>query len=60
MSFDGTGHSKTAVEKGKSVVLTILSRLRSIYPLIAFFNLSISFLISRRRSEFGSSSVVGP
>ena len=59
-NFDGTGHSKTAVEKGKSVVLTILSRLRSIYPLIAFFSSSISFLISRRRSKFGSSLVVGP
>ena len=59
-NFDGTKHSRTAAIKGESVVLTILSRLWSVFPLMAFLSLSISFLISRRRSEFGSSGVVGP
>ena len=46
LNFDGTGHSKTAVVKGESVALTILSRLQSIFSLMAFLNSSISFLIS--------------
>ena len=58
-NFDGTGHSRTAAVKCESVVQTILSRLQSVFPLMAFLNLSISFLISQRRSEFGSSKVVG-
>ena len=37
---------RTAVVKGESVALTILSRLRSIFFLMAFLNSSISFLIS--------------
>ena len=58
-NFDGTEHSWTARVKGKSVVLTILSRLWSIFPLIAFLSSSISFLISLRRSEFASFGVLG-
>ena len=57
---DGTGHSRTVVVKAEYVVLTILSRLRFVFPLMAFLSLSISFLISRNRFEFGSSNVVGP
>ena len=45
--------------KGEFVFLTILSRLRSIFSLIAFCNSSISFLISLRRSELGPSGVTG-
>ena len=37
--------------KGESVLLTILSRLQSVFSLIALLNSSISFLISRRRSK---------
>ena len=59
-NFDGTGHSRTTAIKGKSVVLTILSELRYVFPLMAFLSSSISFLISRRRSKFGSSRVAGP
>ena len=59
-NFDRTGHSKTAMVKGEFVVLTIPSRLQSIFPLMAFLSSSISFSISQRRSEFGSSRVVGP
>ena len=56
-NFDGTGHSRTAAMKGESIVLTILSRLRSVFPLMAFLSSSISFLISRRRFELGPSGV---
>ena len=59
-NFDCTRHSKTAEVKGESVVLTILSKLRSVFPLMAFLGSSISFLISLRRSEFVSSGVVDP
>ena len=59
-NFDNTGHSRTIVVKGKSVALTILSRLRSVFSLMAFLSSSISFLISQRSSEFCSSGVVGP
>ena len=45
--------------KGKSVALTVLSTLWSVFPLIPFLNSSISFLISWRRSELCSSRVVG-
>ena len=58
-NFDGTGHSRTAAVKGESVVLTSLSTLWSVFSLIALINLSISFLISRRRSEFYSSREIG-
>ena len=58
-NFDDTGHSKTAVVKGESVALTNLSRLRSVFSLMALLNSSISFLISRRRSEFCLSREVG-
>ena len=54
-----TGHSKTAVVKGESVFLTIRSKLRSVFSLIAFLNSSISFRISLRRSELGSCQVAG-
>ena len=43
---------------GGSVFLTILSKLWSVFSLMAFLNLSISFLISRRRSEFVSSGML--
>ena len=43
---------------GESVFLTILSKLWSVFSLMAFLNSSISFLISLRRSEFVSSSVL--
>ena len=56
-NFDDTGHSGTANMKGESVVLTILSRLRFVFPLMTFLSLSISFLISRRRSKLGPSGV---
>ena len=46
LNFDGTRHSRTVVVKGESVALTILSRLQSVFSLMAFLNLSISFLIS--------------
>ena len=59
-NFDGTGHSKTAIVKGEFVALTILSRLQSILSLMAILSSSISFLISRRRTEFFSSGVAGP
>ena len=51
-NFEGTGHSWIARVKGKSAFLTILSRLWSVFTLIAFLSSSISFLISLRRSEF--------
>ena len=43
---------------GESVFLTILSKLWSVFSLMAFLNSSISLLISRRRSEFVSSGVL--
>ena len=58
-NFDGTGHLSTAAVKGESVTLTILSTLQSVLSLMAFLSSSISFLISRTRSEFCSSGVVG-
>ena len=58
-NFNGTGHSRTATINVESVVLTILSKLRSVFLLMAFLSSSISFLISRRRSEFGPSGVAG-
>ena len=57
-NLEGTGHSWTATVNGESVFLTILSKLWSVFSLMAFLNSSISFLISRRRSEFVSSSVL--
>ena len=39
--------------KGESVVLTMLSRLRFVFPLMVLLSSSICFLISRRRFEFG-------
>ena len=57
--MDGTGHSRTAIVNGESVTLTSLSTLRSVFSLIALLNSSISFLISRRRSEFWSSGETG-
>ena len=59
-NFDGTGHSRIAVVNGESVALTILSKLRSVFSLMVFLSSSISFLISRRRSEFCSFGEVGP
>ena len=58
-NLDGTGHSRIAVVKGESVVLTILSKLWSVCPLMAFLSSSISFFISRRRFMWGSFGVVG-
>ena len=57
-NLEGTGHSWTATVNGESVFLTILSKLRSVFSLMAFLNSSISFLISRRSSEFVSSGVL--
>ena len=56
--MEGTGHSWTATVNGESVFLTILSKLWSVFSLMAFLNSSISFLISWRRSEFVSSGVL--
>ena len=58
-NFDGMEHSKTAAVRGESVILTILSRFQSVFPLMAFLSSSISFFISQRRSEFSLSEVVG-
>ena len=58
-NLEGTGHSRTAVVKGESVALTILSTLRSVFSFRAFLSSSISFLTSRSKSEFCSSEVVG-
>ena len=57
-NLEGTGHSWTATMNGESVFLTILSKLWSIFLLMAFLNSSISFLISLRRSKFVSSGVL--
>ena len=43
--------------KGESILLTILSRLRFVFSLIAFFSSSIVFLISLRRSKLAPSKV---
>ena len=56
--MEGTGHFWTATMNGESVFLTILSKLWSVFSLMAFLNSSISFLISWRRSEFVSSGVL--
>ena len=56
-NFEGIGHSKTVVVKGESILLTIQSKLRSIFSLIALFSSSISFLISLKRSKLGSYGV---
>ena len=58
-NFEGTGHSRIALVKGESVLLSILSRLRFIFSLIAFLNSSISFLISLRRLKLAPSRVTG-
>ena len=58
-NFKGIGHSTTTTVKCESVLLTILSRLRSVLSLIAFLSSSISFLISLRRSELTPSGVFG-
>ena len=57
-NLEGTGHSWIATVKGESVFLTILSKLWSVFPLIAFLSSSISFLISLRKSKFASSGVL--
>ena len=57
-NFEGIGHSRTTMVKGDSVLLTILSRLWSVFSLIAFLSSSISFLISLRRSELAPSRVL--
>ena len=58
-NFDGTEHSRTAMVKGESLLLTILSKLQSVFSLIAFLNSSISFLISLRRSDLTPFGVLG-
>ena len=58
-NFEGTGHSRTTAVKGESVLLTIQSRLWFVFSLITLFSLSISFLISLRRSELAPSGVIG-
>ena len=57
-NWEGIGHSWTATVNGESVFLTILSKLWTIFSLMAFLNSSISFLISLKRSEFVSSGVL--
>ena len=56
--MEGTRHSWTATVNGESVFLTILTKLWSVFSLMAFLNSSISLLISRRRSEFVSSGML--
>ena len=58
-NFEGTGHSKIAIVKGESFFLTIRSRIQSVFSFIALLSLSISFLISLRRSKLSSCGVVG-
>ena len=58
-TFEGIGHTKTAMVKGESVLLTILSKLWFVFSLIAFLNSALSFLISLRRFEFTPSGVLG-
>ena len=55
---NGSSYGKWNFE-GEFVLLTILSKLRSVFSLIAFFSSSISFLISLRRSELAPSRVPG-
>ena len=50
-NFEGTGHSRTTIVEGESILLTILSKLRFVFSCIALLNLSISFLISLGRSK---------
>ena len=52
--FEGIGHSKTIVVKGEFILLTILSKLWSVFSLIALLSSSISL----RRSKFAPSGVV--
>ena len=58
-NFGNIGHSRTAVVKGESVFLTILSRLWFVFYLIALLSSSISFLISLRRSKLSPFGVTG-
>ena len=58
-NFEGTRHSKTIVVNDEFVLLTIPSKLQSVFSLIALLNSSISLLISLRRSEFAPSGVDG-
>ena len=58
-NLEGTGHSRTAVVKGESVALIILSTLRFVFSLGAFLSLSTSFLTSWSKFEFCSSEVLG-
>ena len=58
-NLEGTGHSRTVVVKGKSMALTILSTLRSVFSFKAFLSSSISLLTSRSNSEFCSLGVAG-
>ena len=58
-NLDGTRHSRIVVVNDEYVVLTILSKLWSVCPLMAFLSSSISFLISQRGFKWGSSGVVG-
>ena len=58
-NLEGTGHSRTAVVKGESMALTILSTLQSVFSFRAFLSSSISFLTSHSKSEFCSSGVIG-
>ena len=57
-NLEGTGHSWSATVNDESVFLTILSKLWSVFSLMAFLNSPISFLIFLRRSEFVSSGVL--
>ena len=58
-NFEGIRHSRTLVVKGEFVLLTIPSKFQSVFSLITLLSLSISLLISLRRSEFASSGVFG-
>ena len=58
-NLEGTGHSSTAIGKGESVALTILSTLRCIFSFRAFLSSPISLLTSCSNSEFCSSGVAG-
>ena len=57
-NFEGIGHSRIAMMKGEFVFLTIRSKLRYVFSLIALSS-SISFLISLRRSELSSCGMAG-
>ena len=58
-NFRGIGHFRTFMVKGEFILLTIPSRFRFASSLIAFLSLTISLLISLRRSKFASSEVFG-